>query len=394
MKRKLDGFAVAVGLRYYDTPEDYLQVGDLVLITPNGTVNKQETQFGSIGKQERYYDEAITVLEMLVRDKVYELNGDDFVFLEREEIAEFFGGDDGYAVGKVVFTNGEEAILYLGTADEDYFFPEEEFTVQGAIGDLEAILNSMVDDGTITSVMCDGEVCYSITDKGLDYLEKSEREEEKTMDNMFGKLGFGKCADTRFALSINGVAVRQASTGKYVVYNKDNNEFVDTTDMLINIKDALFLLPATEINVGDTVIHENKAYYIVSTGAEIKAVSYDDCTQTVLIPKTTMFGLKYFTKVFSLFGDNFAATGELFSNPMMLMALMNGDKDMDLSKILLFSSFAKGDLASNPMLMAMLMKDDKGSDFSTFAMMSMLGNRTNPFAAKTTKKNDTNKKSE
>ena len=32
MARKLDAFAVAVGLEYY---EDYLTVGDLVVITPN-----------------------------------------------------------------------------------------------------------------------------------------------------------------------------------------------------------------------------------------------------------------------------------------------------------------------------------------------------------------------
>lgn len=386
MAQRLDAFAVAVGLKHYDTPIDYLSVGDLVLITPKRTVNKQETQFGSIGKQKKYYEQALDTLDILLRDKIYSLVGDDYIFLEGNEITDFFGDKDGYSVGKVIFTDGEIAILYLGTAEEKYFFPEEELTVQENVGDLEAILNSMVEEGTIISQERNGELCYSITDKGLDYLEKSEREEEKSMDNVFGKLGFGKCADSRFALSINGIAVRQANTNKYVVYNKDNNEFVDTTDMLINIKDALFLLPATDIAVGDTVIHENKAYYIVKTDGEIKAVSYDDCTQTVLIPKTTMFGLKYFTKVFSLFGDNFAATGELFSNPMMLMALMNDDKDMDISKLLLLSSLSKGDMASNPMLMTMLLKDDSKSDLSTFAMISMLGNGTNPFTPKTAKK--------
>ena len=37
------------------------------------------------------------------------------------------------------------------------------------------------------------------------------------------------------------------------------------------------------------------------------------------------------------------------------------------------------------MLMSMLLKDNSKSDLSTFAMMSMLGNGTNPFAPKTTK---------
>ena len=386
MARKLDAFAVAVGLEYY---EDYLTVGDLVVITPNRMIMKDGQQYGSIGKQEKYYDHAIEVLDILIRDGVYTLCGNDYIFLERAEITKLIGGlDDDNSIGKVIYTDGKMAILYLGTADEEYFFPEEK-TEDDLFDEVTSMLHEMLGDGlVVVQENEEEEMCYTITQKGLDYLQQSEREEEKSMDNVFGKLGFGKCTDTRFALSINGIAVRQGNTDKYVVYNKDNNEFVDTTDMLINIKDALFVLPATEINVGDTVVHENKAYYIVGTGREIKAVSYDDCTQTVLIPKSTMFGLKYFTKVFSMFGDNFAATGELFSNPMMLMALIGGEGNTDISKLLLFSSLSKGEGFNNPMLMSMLLKDDSKSDLSTFAMMSMLGNGTNPFAPKAPKAKD------
>lgn len=244
--------------------------------------------------------------------------------------------------------------------------------------------------------------CYALTEEGLKYLDSvlkdltdelcepctlacaDEREDSKAMDNLFGNLGFGKLKDTRFKLSMNGIAVYQP-TGKYVVYNKDNNEFVDATNLLFDIKDAMFLLPAVEVNAGDTVIHENKPYYIVDTTNEIKAVSYEDCTQTVLIPKSTMFGIKYFSKVFSMFGDNFAAAGDLFSNPMMLMALMEG-KNSDLTQLMLLNSLSNGDLGSNPMVLAMMLKGDKGDDsLSTIAMMSMFSNGTNPFAPKKAK---------
>lgn len=388
MARKLDAFAVAVGLEYY---EDYLTVEDYVVIAPNGMVMKDGRQYGSIGKQDKYYESAMTTLDILVRDGVYTLCGNDYIFLERAEITKLIGGlDDDNSIGKVIYTDGKMAILYLGTADEEYFFPEEKEPEYDAdlMSDILSTLGGMIREDLVETSYKGEEPCYTITQKGLDYLEQSEREEEKSMDNVFGKLGFGKCTDTRFALSINGIAVRQGNTNKFVVYNKENNEFVDTTDMLINIKDALFVLPATEINVGDTVVHENKAYYIVGTGREIKAVSYDDCTQTVLIPKSTMFGLKYFTKVFSMFGDNFAATGELFSNPMMLMALISGDGNTDISKLMLFSSLSKGEGLNNPMLMSMLLKDDNKNDLSTFAMMSMLGNGSNPFAPKASKEKD------
>ena len=258
-------------------------------------------------------------------------------------------------------------------------------------------LERMVDD------YLDSQATFQLTEKGLKYLAEleeaareadraenvclDERKENSTMDNLFNNMGFGKLRNARFKLSMNGIAVSQDS-GKYVVYNKDNNEFVDVTNTLLDIKDALFLLPAVEVNPGDTVLHEDKAYYIVSTANnEIKAVSYEDCTQTVLIPKSTMFGVKYFTKVYSLFGDNFAADGDLFSNPMMLMALMNGGNS-DLTQLMLLSSMSKGDFASNPMALAMLMKGDKSEDsLSTIALMSIFNKGANPFTAKKTKTN-------
>lgn len=302
--------------------------------------------------------------------------------------------------GIVCYVNNGKMVIYTGVIE-----------LNDKIG---TIKGDILIDGTIDGTE---EEYYSITDEGLKYLKgleedleehiesilpnclayadkqeneitkqactmSCEREERESMDNLFGNLGFGKYKGARFKLSMNGIAVHQPSTGKYAVYNKDNNEFVDATNLLFDIKDALFLLPAVEVNVGDTVIHEQKPYFIVDTENEIKAVSYEDCTQTVLIPKTTMFGIKYFTKVFSMFGDNFAATGDLFSNPMMLMALIEG-KSSDLTQLMLFSSMSKGDLGSNPMALAMMLKGDNGDDsLSTIALMSMLNNGTNPFAPK------------
>jgi hypothetical protein len=364
---QLDVYAVAVGLRYYEHNDFYLKAGDLVTIIDKHKVVKDGMQIGSIAKQDTYYEEAFTIMDTLLNDNIHALAGDDYVFCDGSDF-DLYQELSGEVAGKVVYADGKRAIIYLMTAGEDYIYE--------------------VEDDYVPEINWE-DFCYDLcecVERKTDLACEPARKEETQMDNVFGKLGFGKCTDTRFALSINGLAVRQTN-GKYVVYNKENNEFVDASDMLINIKDALFVLPATEINEGDTVLHEGKPYYIVDVNRnEIKAVSYEECTQTVLIPKTTMFGLKYFTKVFSFFGDNFAATGELFNNPMMLMALMGDSKDGDLSKLMLLSSLSKGDLGSNPMLLSMLMKDDSKSDFSTFALMSMLGNGTNPFAPKAAKK--------
>ncbi len=299
------------------------------------------------------------------------------------EIPAFINSTDrkklGITEGVVVMVSHDLAVVYCGIID----IPEEYASINA-----EDYYNKIVgNEETVEGL--DDMLAQLLTDTLSDYIKEEEckvcpeeREEKTGMDNLFGNLGFGKLRGDRFKLSMNGIAVAQKDTGKYVVYNKDNNEFVDATNTLFDIKDALFILPAVEVNVGDTILHENKPYFIVDTTNEIKAVSYDDCTQTVLIPKSTMFGIKYFTKVFSMFGDNFASAGDLFSNPMMLMALMEG-KNSDLTQLMLLSSLNNGELGSNPMALAMMLKGDKGDDsLSTIALMSMFNNGTNPFAPK------------
>lgn len=347
-----------------------------------------------IGLIDNYVEDVLEVsplLEQLRKDNVIPVN---------VEKAAFLNANDTYTLdvesGVAVATQGNLTIVYCGVVE----LPDNYGTVNAG-----EYYNELIEESWSEEIE---EECYTLTEKGLKYLaeleEKAqlencvdcaesrfdkmcnvcpeEREESKVMDNLFGNLGFGKLKGNRFKISMNGIAVAQESTGKYVVYNKENNEFVDVTNTLIDIKDALFVLPAVDINAGDTVIHENKPYFIVDATNEIKAVSYDDCTQTVLIPKSTMFGIKYFTKVFSMFGDNFASAGDLFSNPMMLMALMEG-KNSDLTQLMLLNSLNSGDLGSNPMALAMMLKGDNSSDsLSTIAMMSMLNNGTNPFAPK------------
>lgn len=344
-------YGVIVGLQYYTHPELY--AGDTVEIAEHNFVYSAGHQIGALAANAKFYDQADDIMEILTRDGVVETYGQDYIIIGPEDIRELIGE---YTTGTISYVDNKIAIVYLGDIDEDELYPEKD-------------------------------LFYCLTDKGYDYLTNCDacglcdtEREDTNMDTMFGR-GFGKCTDNRFALSMNGIAVRQAGSDKFVVYDKENNEFVDSTNTLLDIKDALVILPTVELSVGDLVIHEGKPYYIIGTGREIKAVSYDDCTQTILIPKTTLFGIKYFTKVYSIFGDNFAATGEIFNNPMMLMSLINGDRT-DMSKLLMFNAMNKGDFANNPMAMAFLMNgNNDGDDFSKFAMLSMMTGK-NPFATK------------
>lgn len=338
-----------------------------------------------IGEIDCFVEDVLSVddtLYTLRKDGVCPVNSDKAAFVNARDVERL-----GITQGVCIVTTNGLAVVYCGVIALD-----DQWTTVDVYDHYEALLRNQEEED---------EERYVVTEKGLKYLAElteqlcedictpvcpEEREENSTMDNLFGNLGFGKIKGDRFKLSMNGIAVAQAN-GKYVVFNKESNEFVDVSSMLFDIKDALFLLPAVEVNAGDTVLHEGKAYFVVDTTNEIKAVDYETCTQTVLIPKSTMFGIKYFQKVFSMFGDNFAAAGDLFSNPMMLMALMEG-KNSDLTQMMLFSSMSNGDLGSNPMALAMMLNGDKSNDsLSTIALMSMFNNGTNPFAPKKAKAN-------
>lgn len=349
-------------------------------------IKDEEGQEVYIGEIDCFVEDVLSIDDLLYtlrKDKVCPVNSDKAAFVNANDVKRL-----DITQGVCVATQNGLAIVYCGVVELG-----DEWVTVDIYDHYEALLRNQEED--------EEEERYVVTEKGLKYLAElteqlcedictsvcpEEREENSTMDNLFGNLGFGKVKGDRFKLSMNGIAVAQ-NNGKYVVFNKESNEFVDVSSMLFDIKDALFLLPAVEVNAGDTVLHEGKAYFVVDTTNEIKAVDYETCTQTVLIPKSTMFGIKYFQKVFSMFGDNFAAAGDLFSNPMMLMALMEG-KNSDLTQMMLFNSMSNGDLGSNPMALAMMLKGDNSSDsLSTIALMSMFNNGTNPFAPKKAKTN-------
>ena len=354
--------------------EGYVPVfkDDLIEFDDTLAIVEREDKTVYVGELSNYLCDIDTIgfyLETLRKENIAPHSTDTYVMLSPYQVKDF-GFDHGVVVGH----QNNVVVIYLGVIEL-----QDNMTTTRYEG-------PTIEDRDIDQLLTDlfGPL---LDNKYEEETEDYESEENSVMENIFNG-SFGKLRNDRFKLSMNGIAVYQPSSGKYIVYNKANNEFVDVNDLLFDIKDALFLLPAVEVAAGDTILHEDKAYYVIDTRDGIKAVSYEDCTQTVLIPKSTMFGIEYFTKVFSMFGDNFASTKDLFSNPMMLMALMDG-KNSDLTQLMLMNSLSKGDLASNPMALAMLLKGDKGDNtLSTLAMMSMFNNGTNPFApAKANKDN-------
>lgn len=222
---------------------------------------------------------------------------------------------------------------------------------------------------------------------------EEKKEEKKDMFSDFGN-SFGKINSNQFKISINGLTVRNKE-GKYVTFNPETRELIEvTTGFFDDMNDLLFLMPTMELEIGDIILHQGKPYYITSTReGNIKGIDFEDAVESVLIPKTNVFGMKYYTKVFNCLGTNNILGSDLASNPMMAYALMGG-KDFDLSKLMMFQALSGqgngiADFSENPIMLMALMSNEKGGELSDFAKMQVLSQLSSPKKrkAKETKEN-------
>lgn len=275
----------------------------------------------------------------------------------------------------IIVAPSEESQYLIGESIDQE--PSKEELLKGLLGDTE---NDMT-----CEKCCDTERKCAVAE------ENKEEKKVKEETNMFSNLGssFGKIGSDQFRLSINGLAVK-GKDGKYVTFNPETRELVEvTTGFFDDMKDLLFLMPTTELEVGDIIIHQNKPYYItVSKDNVVKGIDFEDAIESTLVPKTNVFGMKYYTKVFNCLGTNNILGTDIASNPMMAYALMGG-KDFDLSKIMMFQALSgqgKGiaDFSENPIMLMALMSNENGkNDLSDFAKMQILSGLSNK--KKTTK---------
>lgn len=288
---------------------------------------------------------------------------------------------------EVKATNGEYIIV--APSEESQYLIGESIDQEPSI---EELLKSLLGD-TENDMTC--EKCCDTERKCTVAEENKEEKKVKEETNMFSNLGssFGKIGSDQFRLSINGLAVK-GKDGKYVTFNPETRELVEvTTGFFDDMKDLLFLMPTTELEVGDIIIHQNKPYYItVSKDNIVKGIDFEDAIESTLVPKTNVFGMKYYTKVFNCLGTNNILGTDIASNPMMAYALMGG-KDFDLSKIMMFQALSgqgKGiaDFSENPIMLMALMSNENGkndlSDFAKMQILSGLSNKKKP--TKETKK--------
>ena len=369
----------------------------LVFRVPKNTVNLNigehvELEYDSV--KEHY---CLNTEFARVNNQLFTPNSDDV-----KSLLEFVAKKD----GRIVYIWDNERNIYLDNtivevkaANGEYIIVAPSEESQYLIGEsidqepsIEELLNGLLGD-TENDMTC--EKCCDTERKCAVAEENKEEKKVKEETNMFSNLGssFGKIGSDQFRLSINGLAVK-GKDGKYVTFNPETRELVEvTTGFFDDMKDLLFLMPTTELEVGDIILHQNKPYYItVSKDNVVKGIDFEDAIESTLVPKTNVFGMKYYTKVFNCLGTNNILGTDIASNPMMAYALMGG-KDFDLSKIMMFQALSgqgKGiaDFSENPIMLMALMSNENGkndlSDFAKMQILSGLSNKKKP--TKETKK--------
>lgn len=369
----------------------------LVFRIPKNTVNLNigehvELEYDSV--KEHY---CLNTEFARVSNQLFTPNSDDV-----KSLLEFVAKKD----GRIVYIWDNERNIYLDNTivevkavNGEYIIVAPSEESQYLIGEsidqepsIEELLKGLLGD-TENDMAC--EKCCDTERKCTVAEENKEEKKVKEETNMFSNLGssFGKIGSDQFRLSINGLAVK-GKDGKYVTFNPETRELVEvTTGFFDDMKDLLFLMPTTELEVGDIIIHQNKPYYItVSKDNVVKGIDFEDAIESTLVPKTNVFGMKYYTKVFNCLGTNNILGTDIASNPMMAYALMGG-KDFDLSKIMMFQALSgqgKGiaDFSENPIMLMALMSNENGkndlSDFAKMQILSGLSNKKKP--TKETKK--------
>lgn len=369
----------------------------LVFRVPKNTVNLNigehvELEYDSV--KEHY---CLNTEFARVSNQLFTPNSDDV-----KSLLEFVAKKD----GRIVYIWDNERNIYLDNTIVEVKAVNGEYIIVAPSEESQYLIGESIDqepsiEELLKGLLGDTEndmACEKCCDTERECTVAEENKEEKKVKeetNMFSNLGssFGKIGSDQFRLSINGLAVK-GKDGKYVTFNPETRELVEvTTGFFDDMKDLLFLMPTTELEVGDIIIHQNKPYYItVSKDNVVKGIDFEDAIESTLVPKTNVFGMKYYTKVFNCLGTNNILGTDIASNPMMAYALMGG-KDFDLSKIMMFQALSgqgKGiaDFSENPIMLMALMSNENGkndlSDFAKMQILSGLSNKKKP--TKETKK--------
>lgn len=217
----------------------------------------------------------------------------------------------------------------------------------------------------------------------------TQEDTEMKFDKVLPNLKFGKVTDGSMKMSHMGIAVKNKEN-VFVSYDKTKAELVNVDITSINSDGFLYQMPVqtSEIKVGNCILHNGGVYYVTNVNP-LTGVSYYDGTEEVIKITSNMFGFNFVTKVVSMFemasaveADN---SGNVNMNAMLPLLLLgkDGDSSGDTVKTMLLMQMMQANggqtmdmsnMFSNPMMLLAL--SDKDADTGALLAMSMMMQNT------------------
>lgn len=201
----------------------------------------------------------------------------------------------------------------------------------------------------------------------------NEKEKNTMFENVFKGFEFGKA---QVKTSIYGPAFRCGDT--YVSYDKKVENYVDVTELLLDIENMNYRMPiaASAVAVGDYILHQHKWVRVLKIlkGGRLEVEDMQERQVVTILPLKNVFGFEFYTKLFcfadNLFGEVNAENP--FGNLLPLMLMSKDSKNDNLLPLMLMGGFNGGNAQMNPLMMYALM-GNKGNDNTLLMLMMMNG---------------------
>ena len=202
----------------------------------------------------------------------------------------------------------------------------------------------------------------------------NEKEKNTMFENVFKGFEFGKA---QVKTSIYGPAFRCGDT--YVSYDKKVENYVDVTELLLDIENMNYRMPiaASAVAEGDYILHQHKWVRVLKilNGGRLEVEDMQERQVVTILPLKNVFGFEFYTKLFcfadNLFGEVNAENP--FGNLLPLMLMSKDSKNDNLLPLMLMSSGFNGSNAQmNPLMMYALM-GNKSNDNTLLMLMMMNG---------------------
>ena len=225
----------------------------------------------------------------------------------------------------------------------------------------------------------------------LDEINKKEVNKMSEMSKVFN-FDFGPVNDNHYRMSPYGLAIDTSKNG-WITYDSLSGELINVEIFNFSIKNLLYKMPAAieTLNIGDIIIHSSRPVFVkgINKDGTIKVISYDGAVVMDILPIKSPFGFSFVTKIVSLidFSQIKADSKNPFGN--MLPFLMMGDREGEDLDFLPFLMMNQGqDFMNNPMMMYALMSGNKGNNKDLLLMMMLMNQKEYNIPHNKTEKGD------